>query len=893
LRTIRFIFRIIFRFAVLWVVDVISLFITAMLIPGISIQAVNNTPALVVAVAAALLLGAVNLIVRPVILLLALPFGFFALFVVGFFVNAITLFITAAILPGFNVDSWLAAFFGGVLLAAINTLITGFISIDDDDQFYQGLVERLAARQTFVHSKDVKRGLVMLEIDGLSYWHMRKVIEDGLMPTVAQMVKYENYSLSRVDCGLPSQTSAAQAGIMFGDNYDIPAFRWYDKENKRLIVSGKDASLLNARYAKGRGLLRGGSSINNMLNGDAEKSMLTLANLREGTPDERKRRAQDMYLLMLNPYFMMRTTVLFLADVLRELWEGTRQRLKNVQPRLNRLAHFYPLLRAITTVFLRDIASYLVVLDIIRGSPTIYMTWPGYDEVAHHAGPWSEDAFRVLRKFDSVVARVCDIIRRKAPIPYELILLSDHGQSYGWTFHQRYGESLKEFIERHLPEGTGVMLSSGGDDGTLGVRAMAAEIENMQVQGVGGRVGQRVMRQTNRVLAKSTEQQDLQDAQIATSEVIVCGSGNLAQVYFDLFPRRATLLQLQTAYPGMVEALVAHEGVGFVVVYTTDFSPVALGKQGSRNLHTGEVHGRDPLADYGDPELRANQVGRIADFPNAGDLIVNSTLYPDGTVAAMEELIGNHGGLGGEQTDAFIFHPPDMQVPDTQNATDIFYILGARRSQPQPLAASGTNGKPHTRVNEWAIGVLLEGLNRFETWLILAAHALWLDREAYRSVVNDPYMTSPALLLVLSSSIVVSATSSPQTFLRDLLVRLAVWPVLVLVMFASARILGGRGTYTQTLRGMGFGQVPNLINLLGLLPEVGPIARLAAFALTIIGTWIGVTAAHQLSGWRVWLIPVMAVVVLVGGIVVIGILASGAAFTITSLLNSIGLLPGF
>ena len=112
-------------------------------------------------------------------------------------------------------------------------------------------------------------------------------------------------------------------------------------------------------------------------------------------------------------------------------------------------------------------------------------------------------------------------------------------------------------------------------------------------------------------------------------------------------------------------------------------------------------------------------------------------------------------------------------------------------------------------------------------------------------------------------------------------------------MFASARILGGRGTYTQTLRGMGFGQVPNLINLLGLLPEVGPIARLAAFALTIIGTWIGVTAAHQLSGWRVWLIPVMAVVVLVGGIVVIGILASGAAFTITSLLNSIGLLPGF
>jgi hypothetical protein len=57
---------------------------------------------------------------------------------------------------------------------------------------------------------------------------------------------------------------------------------------------------------------------------------------------------------------------------------------------------------------------------------------------------------------------------------------------------------------------------------------------------------------------------------------------------------------------------------------------------------------------------------------------VISTVYPDGTVAALEELVGNHGGLGGEQTDAFIFHPADMEVPETRNATDVFHILNNR-----------------------------------------------------------------------------------------------------------------------------------------------------------------------------------------------------------------------
>ncbi len=63
-------------------------------------------------------------------------------------------------------------------------------------------------------------------------------------------------------------------------------------------------------------------------------------------------------------------------------------------------------------------------------------------------------SYSISPKYDRVIARIQDLIERKAPRPYDLIILSDHGQSFGHTFLQRYGYTLKEFVERHLPQGT-------------------------------------------------------------------------------------------------------------------------------------------------------------------------------------------------------------------------------------------------------------------------------------------------------------------------------------------------------------------------------------------------------------------------------------------------------
>jgi uncharacterized membrane protein YvlD (DUF360 family) len=694
--------RYVLRFLVLWTVDALSLIVTAALVPGVGFSGAGIGLIFLEALAAAFVLGVVNLLIRPLVLLLARPLGWIAVFLIGFVVNALALLITSAILPDFQLTTVLSAFVAGIVFALVNAVFTGVMDVDEEGSFYQNLIERRAKKTSFKGSDEPGRGLVMMEIDGLSFHHMTRALDEGAMPFLKKLMEEEGYRLSRVDCGIPSQTSACQAGIMFGDNHDIPAFRWYDKDEKKLLVSSKDAAEINRRFAHGAGLMRGGSSIDNMMNGDAEKSLLTLADLRTDDKEQSRRRAEDIYLLMLNPYSFMRSVALFFASVVREVWQGWRQRRKDVQPRLNRLHGFYPFVRAATCVLVRDISVNLTIMDIMRGSPSIYVTWPGYDEVAHHSGPWTGDAFGELTRYDRIIRRVHKVIKEKASRHYDLIILSDHGQSFGATFLQRYGLSLKELIEQHLPHGVTVSQSVGGDTGVTTLSAASGELENVHSLGVGGSVGRVASRQGQKLLAKGVER-DLHTsggAAPADAEVMAYGSGNLAQVYFDLYPRKILLSELEEAYPGMVDALAQHEGIGFVCGYEDNGVPVVLGKTGRRNLHTGEVVGDDPLLPFANPgrdtvgaadiEIRVWQVRRVMDFPHAGDLMVNSAVFSDGTVAALEELIGSHGGLGGEQTDAFLLHPGDLEVPPTRNSVDVFAILNARRGLPVVDAEGGS-----------------------------------------------------------------------------------------------------------------------------------------------------------------------------------------------------------
>jgi len=146
-------------------------------------------------------------------------------------------------------------------------------------------------------------------------------------------------------------------------------------------------------------------------------------------------------------------------------------------------------------------------------------------------------------------------------------------------------------------------------------------------------------------------------------DLVVCASGNLALVYFGVAEHRLTVDEIEAAYPGLVADLVAHDGVGCALVRGPDGHALVVGEHGRHDLTDGTTTGTDPLLPFGDDA--AAQLRHLDGIAHVGDLALISRLDPGvDEVAAFEELIGSHGGIGGWQTRPCLMYPATWPVPE-------------------------------------------------------------------------------------------------------------------------------------------------------------------------------------------------------------------------------------
>jgi hypothetical protein len=280
---------------------------------------------------------------------------------------------------------------------------------------------------------------------------------------------------------------------------------------------------------------------------------------------------------------------------------------------------------------------YGVLTDMMKGRPAVYATFSSYDEVAHHSGLERSDTLEALRKLDQQFGRI-ERARRYAPRPYELVVLSDHGQTQGATFKQRNGYGLDELVERSLEHG-GVTEIAGGD-----------EQSSMVGHAIGEATGQKPKKQ-----AKND---------VSNRDVIVLGSGNLGLVYLMDEPRRLTLEELNDRHPRLLPALRNHSHVGWLLVRSEQDGPVVLGAGGVHYLASGRIDGVDPLAAFS-PNAPQHLL-RTDGFAHVADIMVGSFYDPSlEEGCAFEELISFHGGLGGPQTRPFLLYPAALPITDT------------------------------------------------------------------------------------------------------------------------------------------------------------------------------------------------------------------------------------
>jgi hypothetical protein len=531
--------------------------------------------------------------------------------------------------------------------------------------------------------------VIMFEIDGLAEPVLRRALREGHAPTMARWLEQGSHRIVPWECDLSSQTGASQAGLLLGSNEDMPAFRWYEKETGRTMVSnhGKDAVELERRHSDGGGLLAaGGASRGNMFSGDAPHCSATMSVLR----DRERSSAREYFAYFADPYGFTRTIALYLWDVLMELRAARRQRRRG-EEHIDR-GGLYPLMRGAITVVMRDLNVATLLGDIVEGVPVIYSTFVGYDEVAHHSGIEQPDAFAVLKQHDAQLARLEKAIEQ-APRPYRLVVLSDHGQSQGRPFRQRYGVELDELVRQAL-SGGGVYAPPAPDEGLSSVGGALTDARDEDT--AGGRMLARATRDRvidgEVVLGRNREAVERADGEAADHEAVVLASGGLGLISLPARKHRLSLEEIEATHPGLIPALREHPGIGFIMVRSEGDGAVVLAAEGSRHLRDDRLTGEDPLREFG-PNA-ADHLRRTDGFPHCPDILVNCVYDPEANeVAPFEEFMGSHGGLGGWQSRPFALVPAAWSEPEQP-------IIGVRAMHDalrQWLTETGLELRPHAR----------------------------------------------------------------------------------------------------------------------------------------------------------------------------------------------------
>ena len=641
------------RLLVTWATATIALWVAAEILPEMSADSAWAW------VAVAAVTGVVGLLLRPVLVEVSARLGWLAVLGVALVGQALILYLAMQVVPSIQV-TFRSAFLASWITAAVSTSMEWIGTAGTDD----GLVTSLARRGGRVRAVDDPEvpGVLFVQTDGVPFPVLRWAVNAGAVPTIRRWLSGGGHVLQEWTPQMPCTTPASQQGILHGTVDRVPAFRWYDRELGRLLVANRpaDARVIEERATDGRGLLADdGVSISNLFTGDADRSVLTMSRIaaNRGRGSTQTRRAVGWFLA--SPGGFARSLSRTIAEIVKERWQARRQVRRDLEPRTHR-GWTFAMLRSVTNGLLRDLNTALVVEEMRRGTKAIYVDYVDYDEIAHHAGLSRPESLAALDGLDRVLGTL-QRFAEGAPRPYHLVVLSDHGQSQGRSFKDRYGHTLSEvcagLMEQRVAsvdqavEGLGRAESITGDVGG------------------GGSLGKLASRADTR-LERQYETPEAEEG------AVVLGSGNLGLLYVGE-PVRLALEDLDARWPRLVPGLAAHPGVSFVAALDRAGVPWAIGPDGRRNLATGDVEGTDPLLSL--PSHAARVLRRAVCMPEAPDLYVNSRV--DSTtldVAAFEDLVGAHGGLGGWQDRGVLLVPEALSscLPEhVEGADELHRVL--------------------------------------------------------------------------------------------------------------------------------------------------------------------------------------------------------------------------
>lgn len=593
----------------------------------------------------------VELALRPILRRLAGHGSALLALVIGLAAQVFTAWLVAAVILGIRIQHWSNVLVVLGTMAVITAV--GRWLVGASDAAY--IVGHTLRRRPRGHSASAPGwGLVIVQLDGVSADVMRRAMASGQAPTISRWLRDETHVLREWWVPVPSTTPASQAAILHGDDTQVPGFRWWDRELDRLMVSNRpaDAAQVETRFGAGRGLLRqGGVAVSTAFTGEADEAFLVFS---RATGRRGLGSGSSFIPLFASPFLLPRTLLLTVGEMVKEVYQARRQKVRGIEPRIPR-RFSYVALRGVTNVFLRTLNLVVVTDAMSRGAPVIFADFVDYDEIAHHAGSERPEAMRALEGLDAVLDEL-ERASHRVPTEYELVVWSDHGQSLGPTFEQLFGSTLADRVQHLMADDALRSLESANGDDWGPLNALLTSTfarTNKQIRGI----------ELGPDRGHGRPEAD------ERPHVVVVGGGNLGMVWFPHLSTRPTLEQVSSRWPGLVPGLALTEGVAAIMVASDDGGAVVVGAHGVHRLDTDEVSGLAPLAPY--DARAAADLRRLSTMENCGDLMLLSTVDAEGTVHAFEGLVGSHGGIGGFQNHGLLLHPIALDVdPDLMSPSD-------------------------------------------------------------------------------------------------------------------------------------------------------------------------------------------------------------------------------
>jgi Type I phosphodiesterase / nucleotide pyrophosphatase len=455
----------------------------------------------------------------------------------------------------------------------------------------------------------VGRGLVVLHVDGLGADSLEQALRDGDMPFTRSLIETEGYAVHRYRCGVPSTTPFAQAGILYGDNSEIPSFRWWDRERRLLVQFGAGSTFKKVadKYFQGcQPLTQDGACIAACYPAGAEDDFGIAYQDRRYSKDDRSRSAWSVVLPYLaNPIHLGDWVWQTAATLGRTVNEYAIARARGRHP-----ARPYVISDALEEIFVHHLTRYAVIKAMKERYSPIYAGFYAFDETGHAFGPDDRSSLQILKHVDHTIRQIA----AERGHDYEMVVLSDHGQVETVPFNQGSGSDFGAFVASWLP---------------------GYHVQQMKGKSFGP------------------------DEKDAVGQVNVTCSGGLAHVYFANEPRRLAYSELSARYPELAGGLSRLDKVSLVMA--RDGARDVFLKNG---LELGDAAVRSLLGLYDDAEILLDQLRRLNTFQNSGDLVVFGA-FVDGKQVNFENQAGGHGSIGGEQLHPFVLAKREWGIDTT------------------------------------------------------------------------------------------------------------------------------------------------------------------------------------------------------------------------------------